>query len=97
MSNTKTDSERIDKDDPAVMQEEMRQAQAAAEISLKQIGQRTTEGLQVRGRGRPPKQERKVSQTLRLDPDVLEAYKREGKGWQARINEVLGQHMPGQK
>lgn len=27
--------------------------------------------------------------TLRLDPDVLEHFKREGRGWQSRINAVL--------
>ena len=29
----------------------------------------------------------------RLDPDVLEAFRREGSGWQARINEVLREHI----
>ena len=27
--------------------------------------------------------------SLRLDPDVIAAYKRAGKGWQGRINELL--------
>jgi len=31
---------------------------------------------------------------VRLDPDVLDAYRRQGSGWQARINEVLREHMP---
>jgi uncharacterized protein (DUF4415 family) len=44
--------------------------------------------------GRPPKENRKVNQTLRIDPDVLEAYRQEGTGWQTRINVVLRQHMP---
>jgi uncharacterized protein (DUF4415 family) len=48
-----------------------------------------------RGRGRPAKADRKVNQTLRLDADVLEAYRREGRGWQSRINRVLRAHMPG--
>jgi uncharacterized protein (DUF4415 family) len=47
-----------------------------------------------RGRGRPRKPDKKVNQTLRLDADVLEAYRQEGKGWQTRINEVLRQHKP---
>jgi uncharacterized protein (DUF4415 family) len=38
---------------------------------------------------------RKVNQTLRLDPDVLEAYRGEGSGWQARINDLLRAHMLG--
>jgi uncharacterized protein (DUF4415 family) len=47
------------------------------------------------GRRRPKKAERKVNQTLRLDPDVLDAYKQEGAGWQSRMNQVLRDHMPG--
>jgi uncharacterized protein (DUF4415 family) len=58
------------------------------------IGQAATDELLHRGRGRPAKQNRKVNQTLRLDPDVLEAYRREGPGGQALMNEVLRQHMP---
>ncbi len=38
--------------------------------------------------------DKKVNQTLRMDADVLKAYRREGKGWQTRINEVLREHMP---
>jgi uncharacterized protein (DUF4415 family) len=44
--------------------------------------------------GRPEKAERKVNQTLRLDPDVLNAYKQEGPGWQTHMNAVLREHMP---
>jgi uncharacterized protein (DUF4415 family) len=47
-----------------------------------------------RRRGRPPKGNKKVNQTLRLDTDVLEAFRQEGSGWQARINEILRENMP---
>jgi uncharacterized protein (DUF4415 family) len=40
------------------------------------------------------KEDRKVNQTLRLDADVLEAYRQEGKGWQTRM-ELLRKNMPG--
>src|SRR5438105_15836821 len=40
-------------------------------------------------RGRPPLENPKVSTTIRLDADVLEAFKADGPGWQSRINEVL--------
>ncbi|SPR99752.1 BrnA antitoxin family protein [Cupriavidus taiwanensis] len=33
--------------------------------------------------------ERKVNQTLRIDPDVLAAYKATGSGWQTLMNEAL--------
>lgn len=40
-------------------------------------------------RGRPKSAVRKVSTTIRLDPDVVEAFKAEGAGWQSRMNEAL--------
>lgn len=40
-------------------------------------------------RGRPKELVTKVSTTLRLDPDVLAAFKAEGPGWQSRMNEAL--------
>lgn len=40
-------------------------------------------------RGRPRSQAPKVSTTLRLDPDVLEAFKSDGPGWQSRMNAAL--------
>ena len=47
----------------------------------------------ARRRGRPQKASPKVNQTLRLDADVVEAYRRQGRGWQTRINAVLRAHM----
>jgi uncharacterized protein (DUF4415 family) len=43
----------------------------------------------VRRPGRPPKADRKVSVTLRLDRDVVERFKATGAGWQTRINAAL--------
>jgi uncharacterized protein (DUF4415 family) len=40
-------------------------------------------------RGRPKVDAPKVSTTIRLDPDVLAAFKASGPGWQSRINEAL--------
>lgn len=40
-------------------------------------------------RGRPKELVTKVSTTIRLDPDVLAAFKAEGPGWQSRINDAL--------
>jgi uncharacterized protein (DUF4415 family) len=40
-------------------------------------------------RGRPALPRTKVSTTLRLDPDVLDAYRATGPGWQSRINADL--------
>lgn len=38
---------------------------------------------------RPPTEIRKVSVTIHLDPDIVEAFKATGNGWQTRINAEL--------
>jgi uncharacterized protein (DUF4415 family) len=85
---------RPDEENPEWTEEDFARARPISEVLPKFIGQAATDELLRRGRGRPAKPNRKVNQTLRLDPDVLEAYRREGPGWQALMNEVLRQHMP---
>lgn len=43
----------------------------------------------IRRGGRPRAENPKVHTGLRLDADVLEAFKAGGRGWQTRINEAL--------
>jgi len=43
----------------------------------------------VRSRGRPKLDKPKEAIKLRLDADVLEAYRKTGDGWQTRINADL--------
>jgi len=50
-----------------------------------------------RSRGRPRKENPKVSTTLRLDPEVLDYFREEGKGWQTRINEALREYVASQR
>ncbi|MGV6987494.1 BrnA antitoxin family protein [Testudinibacter sp. P80/BLE/0925] len=45
-------------------------------------------------RGRPRLDNPKQAIKLRLDSDILAAFKATGKGWQTRINAVLRQNMP---
>ncbi|MFN3853122.1 MAG: BrnA antitoxin family protein [Phreatobacter sp.] len=40
-------------------------------------------------RGRPRKARSKVPVSIRLSPEVVEAFKAEGAGWQTRIDEAL--------
>ena len=42
-----------------------------------------------RARGRPSVEQPKRQISLRLDPDVIDAFKATGKGWQGRINDAL--------
>ncbi len=43
--------------------------------------------------GRPKSASPKQSTTLRLDEDVIEFFKRDGAGWQTRLNEALRQYV----
>lgn len=43
-----------------------------------------------RGPGRPKSGAAKVAVKLRLDPDLLEALRATGEGWQTRVNDALG-------
>lgn len=40
-------------------------------------------------RGRPKSDTTKTQTTLRLDPDVIDAFKADGPGWQSRMNAAL--------
>src|SRR5439155_4769439 len=94
MKNRKDDpASRPDEDNPEWTPADMKKARPALDLVEEVFGEQASAELR-RGRGRPSKENRKVNQTLRIDPDVLEAYRQEGKGWQTRINEVLRQHMP---
>ena len=84
---------RPDDDNPEWTQEEIRNARPALQLFAELFGAPAAETLK-RGRGRPVKADKKINQTLRLDPDVLAAYRHQGSGWQARINDVLREHMP---
>ena len=49
--------------------------------------------LVKRPHGRPKAEETKVFTAIRLDPDVLEAFRATGKGWQTRMNAALRQYL----
>jgi uncharacterized protein (DUF4415 family) len=85
---------RPDDDNPEWTKDDFARARPATEALPEFIGKKATEELMRRRRGRPPKGNKKVNQTLRLDTDVLEAFRQEGSGWQARINEILRENMP---
>lgn len=72
-----------DPDAPEASDDELAQAKPFAE-AFPQFAEALT-----KARGRPPVDIPKQQISLRLDPDVIAAYKRTGKGWQGRINEIL--------
>jgi len=72
-----------DPDNPEWTEEDFRNARPFAEVFPE-----LAESIR-RARGRPVMEKPKRQISLRLDPDVIDAFKATGKGWQGRINDVL--------
>lgn len=72
-----------DPDDADATDEQLAQARPFAEVFPELF-----ESIK-RGRGRPAVEKPKQVVSIRLDQDVVSKFKATGKGWQARINEVL--------
>lgn len=72
-----------DPDNPEWTEEDFKNARPFAEVFPELM-----ESIR-RSRGRPVVEVRKQQISLRLDPDVIAKFKATGKGWQARINDIL--------
>ncbi len=72
-----------DPDSPEATDEELAQAKPFAEVFPDLM-----ESIK-RARGRPSVEKPRQQVSLRLDPDVIKAFKSTGKGWQGRVNEAL--------
>jgi uncharacterized protein (DUF4415 family) len=60
----------------------------APELTDTQLAAATV-SLGIRSRGRPKSETRKEAISLRVDADVLDAFKSTGEGWQTRMNGIL--------
>lgn len=72
-----------DPDNPEWTEEDFKNARPFAEVFPD-----LAESIR-RSRGRPAVDMPKRQISLRLDPDVIDAFKATGKGWQGRINDAL--------
>lgn len=79
--NTKIDH---DDDSPELTEEFFARARPAREVLPPEVM-----AAFKRKAGRPRAEAAKVPVSLRLDPDVLAAFKATGAGWQTRINDIL--------
>ncbi|QIX99160.1 BrnA antitoxin family protein [Bordetella bronchiseptica] len=90
----KPDPEKIDRDNPEWTDAEFRRAKPAAEVLPASVHAM----LGIRRRG-PQKTPTKQVVTIRLSPDVVEAFKASGTGWQTRVDAALRDwlktHQPG--
>jgi len=77
-----------DTDAPEATDEQLSRARPFT-VAFPELAANMRSGVTHRPIGRPHNPARKVSVSLRLDPDVLEKFKGAGPGWQTRINDAL--------
>ena len=87
---------KLDDENPEWTRKDFERAQPALPLIGEVFGIEAAQGV-ARRRGRPRMASPKINQTLRLDADVVESYRRQGRGWQTRINAVLRAHMNDQR
>lgn len=66
-----------------------KRARPASEVLPEIFGAKLAEEMLKPKGGRPKSESPKVFTGIRLDADVLHAFKSTGKGWQTRMNEAL--------
>lgn len=86
----KPDPHLIDDENPEWTEEMFQNAKRGPD-ALRAIFGQSADSLIRKKSGRPLKEHKKISTTIRLDEDVLEAFKAEGAGWQTHINALLRQ------
>jgi len=82
------DPELIDDENPEWTDEMFARSRPASEVLPEILGPEAAAEL-LKPRGRPRAAEKKTPINIRLDSDVVDAFKSRGKGWQSRINEAL--------
>ena len=80
-----------DQDNPELTKEWFDKAKPASDVFLSETY--TALVAMKRPRGRPKADETKVFTAIRLDADLLDAFKATGKGWQTRVNAALRQFI----
>jgi len=78
-----------DPDSPELTEEMIRRMRPIQEFPEWPAIREAVEKLRAQKRGRPKLEHPKVQVTLRLDAEVVGAFKEDGPGWQGRINEEL--------
>ncbi len=81
-------SELIDKENPEWTEEDFQHARPASELLPEIFGPQAAAEM-LKSRGRPKATETKAHVNIRLDADILKAFKATGRGWQTRINNAL--------
>lgn len=86
MSKRKVSSQ-VD-ENPTWGKAEFARARPAEEVLPELFGKEAAAKM-VKPRGRPKSANPKTPLKLRIDPDVVDAYRAQGEGWQTRMNDAL--------
>ena len=81
--------ERVDDDTPELTPEWFAKARPARDVLPGLVGEKSAEQLLAPRRGRPPLDRPKEHVNIRLDADIVQAFKSKGPGWQTRVNSAL--------
>lgn len=87
-TDPKPDPELIDKENPEWTEDDFQHARPASEVLPELFGPQAAAEM-LKSRGRPKAAETKTHVNIRLDADVVQAFKATGRGWQTRINNAL--------
>ena len=88
-SKAKSNPELIDEDAPEANAAWFKRARPAKDVLPGLVGRKRATALLKPKRGRPPLQAPKEHLNIRLDADVVGAFRKTGSGWQTRLNEAL--------
>jgi len=79
----------VDDENPEWTNEDFAKARPAAEVLPKLFGAKVAAEMLRPKRGRPSADHPKAHVNIRLDADIVAAFRASGRGWQTRLNAVL--------
>jgi uncharacterized protein (DUF4415 family) len=85
----KPNPELADDDAPELTADWFDKAKPASKVLPRLVGKKNAAELLEPKRGRPPLDSPKEHVNIRLDADILLAFKSNGPGWQTRVNSAL--------
>lgn len=85
----KPDAELVDDDAPEATDEWFERARPAKDVLPGLVGDKAATELLKPKRGRPPVANPKEHLNIRLDADIVDAFRRTGSGWQTKLNDAL--------
>jgi uncharacterized protein (DUF4415 family) len=85
----KANPELVDDEAPELTAEWFEKAKLASKVLPRLIGKTDAAELLKPKRGRPQLENPKEHVNIRLDADIVQAFKSKGRGWQTRVNSAL--------